>query len=193
MSQQPESSPPSTPVPSQASPVAKGKGRATSPSSTPVLSRIAREALAKATDQTSQEKLDSVKRKATGLKTAIQELKAEADALEHQDKERARKRIEEDNKWTEELDKILESSDRKRKVNETVDLLHRLARAKHRGDDGAIKEVEDEIAEVDWDILEAGIAKADEIAARVRARWAVTADKGRAQPEKSQCSEGSGI
>ena len=78
--------------------------------------------------------------------------------------------------------------DRKRKVNETIDLRHRLAWAKHRGDEEAIAEVENEIAEVDWDILEAGIAKADELAARVRARWAVTADIGRAQPEKSQHS-----
>ena len=190
MSQQPDTSPPST---SQAPPVAKGKGRETSPSSTTVASQIARDTLAKATERTSRKELDSVKRKVTDLEIAIQELKAETDALERQHEERARKRAEEDAEWTEQLDRIIESNDRARKVNATVDLLHHLARAKIRDDEEAIAEVEDEIAEVDWNILEAGIAKADEIAARVRKRWAVMADTGRAQPEKSQRSEGSGI
>ena len=47
MSQQTDSSPPSSPVPSQAAPVAKGKGRATSPPSTAIASQTARDALAK--------------------------------------------------------------------------------------------------------------------------------------------------
>ena len=55
-----------------------------------------------------------------------------------------------------------------------------MGRAKDRGDEEAITEVEDEVAEVDWEILEAAIAKADELVARVRARLAVTADTERA-------------
>ena len=55
-----------------------------------------------------------------------------------------------------------------------------MGRAKDRGDEEAITEVEDELAEVDWEVLEAAIAKADELGARVRARLAVKADTERA-------------
>ena len=48
MSQQQDSSPPSSPVPSQASPVAKGKGRATSLSSTQAVSQVAPKPLQRA-------------------------------------------------------------------------------------------------------------------------------------------------
>ena len=137
--------------------------------------------------------MDYEKQKAMGHRTAIQNLKAEKDTLERQRKEKARKRIEEGDEWMEEFERILEPMDRERKVNETVALLHRLGRAKDRGDEEAIVKLEDEIAEVDWEILEAAIAKADELAARVRARLAVTADTERAEPENSQRSDGSGI
>ena len=79
-----------------------------------------------------------------------------------------RKRIEEGDESMEEFERILEPMDRERKVNETVNLLHRLGRANDRGDKDAIEKVADEIAEVDWEILEATIAKADELADRAR-------------------------
>ena len=61
--------------------------------------------------------------------------------------------IEEGDEWMEEFKNLLEPMDRERQVYETVELLHRLGRAKDQGDEEAILEVEDEIAEVDWEIL----------------------------------------
>ena len=88
----------------------------------------------------------------------------------------------------EDLESIIGPKDRERKVNETVELLHRLGCAKDRGDEEAIAEVEDEIAEVGWEILETAIAKADEFAAKVRERKAMAADremKGGVESESS--------
>ncbi len=147
---------------------------------------------AKAKEQASRVEVDYEKQKANSHRTAIQDLKAEKAALERQRKEKSRKRIEEGDEWMEEFERILEPMDRERKVNETVNLLHRLGRAKDRGDKDAIAEVEDEIAEVDWEILEAAITKADELADRARVKLAVSGEtvmKEKAEPENSQRSE----
>ena len=142
---------------------------------------------AKAKEQALRE-MDSEKQKAIGLRATLQGLKAEKDALERQRDEKARK-------WTEDLESIVGPMDRERKVLETVKLLHRLGWAKDRGNEEEIAEIEDGIAEVEWEILEMAIAEADEVAAVERARKAMAADRemnGGIEPESSQCFEGSG-
>ena len=97
---------------------------------------------AKAKEQALRKEMDSEKQKAIGHRTEMQGFKAEKDAIERQRKEKVLKLIEEGDEWMEDSDTLLELMDRERKVNETIELLHRLGRAKA-------------IAEVDWEILEA--------------------------------------
>ena len=151
---------------------------------------------AKAKEQALRKEMDYEKQKAIGHRTEMQGIKAEKDTIERQRKEKVHKLIEEGGEWMRDLENLLEPMNRERKVYEAIELLHRLGRAKDRGDEEAIAEVEDEIAEVDWEIFEAAIAKADELAAEVRARLAMAADKEMKkgpEPESSQRSEGSGV
>lgn len=147
----------------------------------------------KAKEQALRAELNNEKQKFMANRTALKELKAKNDALESKRKEKARQQIKAGDEWLEELGAILESKNRQDKVMETVDLLHQLSKAKLRGDKEEIAVLEDDIAEVDWEILETAIAKADELAALVRGKVAVTAGKRQAESENSQRSEGSGV
>ncbi|KAK0510737.1 hypothetical protein JMJ35_007169 [Cladonia borealis] len=149
--------------------------------------------VAKANEQIARRDLINEKQKVGAQKTAVKELKAKYDAVEGKRKEKARQDIEEGDEWVKELEEIIESNDRQHRLIEAVDMLHRLSQAKLRGAKEEIAELEDDIADVDWEILEAAIAKAEELAARVRTKAAVRADTERAQPEKSQHSSGSAI
>ena len=168
-SQQPGSSPPATPVaPAIQVPTSSQAAKDSSREQTEVAREWATEkAKLEAVKSEWEKKRLEVKEKRDKLRG----LRAERDEKDRQHQAEMSKKIAEGDKVMEDLLGVYEPTIRRRKVMETVRLLHQLGRAKAKRDTEVISELEAEAAGIDADVLKEAQAVVDRIKAKVKSRW----------------------
>ena len=115
----------------------------------------------------------------------VRSLRAERDEKDRQRREEIRGKIAEGDEMMDDFNKIYEPTLQKRKVMETVKLLHRLSRAKARKDTEVISELEEEVAGVDADILTEAQTGLDKLQMQARLNWEGVSTGTAADPQDS--------
>ena len=87
------------------------------------------------------------------LRAKVRRLRAEQDEMDRQRREETHRKIAEGDPVLEELSNMYDQTLRRRKVTETVQLLHDLTRAKRKGDTDVIPGLEEKVAGIDADIV----------------------------------------
>ena len=141
--------------------------------------------IAEAKKEAAESELKKKRLEVEELRAKVRSLRAERDERDRQRREEIHRKIAEGDPVLEQLSNMYDQTLRRRKVMETVQLLHDLTRAKRKGDTDVIPGLEEKVAGIDANIVTEAQTELDKARTQARANLEGVSTGKAADPQHS--------